>query len=222
MKTIASILLLFTSTTSIQSFRYVPSTPTEPLKKLSAPHLNVVSSSHLNSQRDPTFLLATRLDECSTDVFHFDEMKKLDQRLDTLEELSGEFLMDFYEPDLCSFSIQPGKASRISITSTCYSILAIYNSADPSLFRIKLNRILKELLLSPWKEDDIYQVSLLLLTVLKSDPCILKRFDNELNEKIAQLISLCLTARPKRQYGENQIFSEYIAFLCCSMYTKLN
>lgn len=167
-------------------------------------------------------LFVTTADKLHNNVFQFDDMKKLDQRLDVLEESSSEFLMDFYEPDLCSFSIQPGTASRISITSTCYSVQAILNSADPSAFTIELNLILKELLNSPWHENDIYQVSLITLTLLKSDPLILKRFDTETHSKISKLISLSLTARPKRRFGENQIFSEYIAFICCSVYAKLN
>jgi hypothetical protein len=162
-----------------------------------------------------------KMDDHGVALLPFEEMKKLDQRLRVLEESSSEFLWDFYEPDLYSFSIQPGKAKKISITSTCYSVQALLLLSDTPP-RIKVNRILKELINSPWRDNDIYQVSLILATLLRSDIRILQTFDYGTHSQIEKLISLALTARPQRRFGENQLFSEYIAFLCCSVYAKLN
>ena len=164
--------------------------------------------------------------------FRFEEMKKIDQRLKSLEEVSSEFLMDFYDHDLYSFSIRPGSASKISITSTCYSLQSILMSPDPFVFltkskeKVDVESILSALLNSPWKEDDIYQVSLILLTLLRANPNTKSKLFHSDNtvvvEKVSKLISLALTARPKRRHGGNQLFSDYLSYLCCSIYASLN
>lgn len=168
--------------------------------------------------------------ETLEDGFRFEEMKKLAQRLKSMEELGTEFLMDFYDSDLYSFSIRPGSASKISITSTCYSVQAILTSSDPSAFltkskqKLELESIIKALLDSSWKEEDIYQVSLILLTLLRYNPNLTTSnlFDSDTKAKVSKLINLAFTARPRRRYGQNQLFSAYLSFLCCSIYASLN
>jgi hypothetical protein len=154
-------------------------------------------------------------------------MNRLDQRLTVLEELAPEFLMDFWEPHLSSFSIQPGGVQRVSITSTCYSIRAMLasdeNSSSSTFKEVDVKQVLKVLLNSSWREDDIYQVSLMLLMLLRADPTrsLMSSFDSESIAQISKLISLVLTARPKRRSGEQQVFSNYISYLCCSVYAAL-
>ena len=149
--------------------------------------------------------------------------------------------MDFYEPNLYSFSIQPGTASRLSITSTCYSILAILS--HPSIYdsmvdfmgdtateestkmgKVPFRRILRELLHSEWRQEDLFQTSILLYTLLKADPdrtILFQTTDEITKQRIRQLLSTVLQARTKRRLGSNQAFSDYICFQCCKVYCLL-
>lgn len=156
--------------------------------------------------------------------FHFDDMKRLESRLDRLEEAASEYLMDFYEPRLSSFSISPGKADSISITSTCYAIRAILASDLSSVYKdIDLGKLLKELVNSSWGEQDLYQVSIILVVLLRVDnrSKLYETFDEDTFQRISKLISLVLTARPKRRFNEQQVFSDYINYLCASAYSSL-
>ncbi len=178
----------------------------------------VKPSSH-HGRPSPTLLSAV-----ATKVFSFDDMKRLESRLDRLEEAASESLMDFYEPRLSSFSISPGKANKISITSTCYAVRAILASDTPNSYRdIDLAKLFKELVNASWGEGDLYQVSLILVVILKADNRneIFAAFDDATFQRISKLISLALTARPKRRFNEQQVFSDYINYLCASAYTSL-
>ena len=161
--------------------------------------------------------------------FPFEEMQQFDQRLKTVEEVSPDFLLSFYEPELFSFSIRPGNTTQISITSTCYSVLALLSSEPSSLSsKVKLQSVVEALLKSPFRDDDIYQVSLILHTLLKveeaadSSYSLFSNFDKETVAQISKLISLSMTARPRRRDGGNQIFSDYISYICCSIYAALH
>lgn len=179
--------------------------------------------SHLRSAR------ATQLSAVSTravagKIFSFDDMKKLDNRLSTLEESAAEYLMDFYEPHLSSFSIKPGRTSQISITSTCYAIRAILASDTNSAYKsVDISKLLKELVNASWRENDIYQVSLMLVVLLKPEnrKDLFSSFDDATFDRISKLISLALMARPKRRFNEQQVFSDYINYLCASVYSSL-
>lgn len=154
----------------------------------------------------------------------FDDMKKLESRLTTLEESVPEFLMDFYEPRLSSFSIRPGVAESISITSTCYAIRAILEAEDSSVYKtVDLSKILKELVNSSWRGNDIYQVSLMLVVLLRADKdrSIIEGFDPQTMQRLSELISLALKARPKRRFNEQQAFSDYITYLCTTVFASL-
>jgi len=170
----------------------------------------------------------TQLSAVSTDtpadVCSFDDMKKLESRLSNLEESASEYLMDFYEPHLSSFSISPGKATRISITSTCYAVRAFLASETPSTYKdVALSNLLKELVNASWRESDLYQVSLMLVVVLRPENRkeLFETFDAETFERISKLISLALTARPKRRFNQQQVFSDYISYLCATVYSSL-
>jgi hypothetical protein len=173
----------------------------------------------------PTTWFGTKLSDAMTeDAFTFEEMKKLDQRLKSLEDATPGYLMDFYEPHLSSFSIKPGSDTKMSITSTCYAIRAILSSDDPNAFEVNLGSILQDIVKSEWRENDIYQVSLILLILLRADPerKTLNHSNSETTSNISKLVSLLLTARPKRRFGDQQIFSDYICYICCRVYALLH
>ena len=144
----------------------------------------------------------------------------------------AEILMGFFEPHLSSFSVKPGSADQLSITSTCYSLLAIHSSSIYDSFvasteganldsgTVCIPSVIRALLASTWREDDLFQVPLLLYTVLRldEDRSVLSSFaqSNEKDAfKIQQLITAVLQARPKRRAGERQIYSDYITYQIC-------
>ena len=158
--------------------------------------------------------------------FTFNQMKDLERRLGTLEESAPDYLMDFYEPDLFSFSIKPGSASKISILSTCYSVRAILAS-DPTLFgdQVKLPNIMRDLLTSEsLRDNDIFECSLVLLTTFEVDRycSLVSTLDANAAAQVSKLISIVLSARPKRRFGAKQLFSDYLTYLCCTIYATLN
>jgi hypothetical protein len=183
----------------------------------SSSHHSYVSLTQLSVVSRPT-------DVVVGEVFSFEDMTKLEKRVSTLEESAAESLMDFYEPHLSSFSINPGRTDQISITSTCYAIRAILTSDTPSAYKaVDISKLLKELVNASWQESDLYQVSLMLGVLLKPDnrKDIFASFDDETLDRVSKLISLTLTARPKRRFNEQQVFSDYINYLCASVYSSL-
>jgi hypothetical protein len=120
--------------------------------------------------------------------FNHEQLKDVDRRLDVLEQGAPASLTGFYEPALKSFSVKPG-AQRISITSTCFALQAVLSASeqDSSLYssfitmdtsitkldekdtRAPVRSIVEALLASEWRDDDLFQVPLLLYTVLKVD-----------------------------------------------------
>lgn len=160
-------------------------------------------------------------------------MKRLDQRLAVLEEVAPDFLMDYYEPRLHSFSIAPGTADEFSITSTAYSVRALLEypermkaAAVPATMQgqgVSREESVRALLGSKWRERDLYQVTLVLLMVLRLDPdlMVVGASDAATVGRFARLVTLALSGRPQRRAGENQRFSSYISYLCTSCYVAL-
>ena len=163
----------------------------------------------------------TRL-ESSVESFSFDEMKSFDKRLESITTSAPTCLFDFYEPHLQSFSIKPGQVEKLSVTSTCYSLLTILNADSDKSFElmfdsVKQQSIVKALLESEWRTDDLFQVPLLLYTILKVDNtrALLSSVDEQIAFRLRQLISAVLSARPKRRSGVSQAYSDYILFQVC-------
>jgi hypothetical protein len=157
----------------------------------------------------------------------FDEMKSIESRLITLEKQSPEILSAFYEPHLKSFSVHPGSTSSLSVTSTCFALQSIatgggekfddfvdFNmkqsenlsgaitttTANNNGRSIPLRGVLKAALRASWREEDMFQVPLLLSTVLKidSDRSILNSsMDEELSHRVKKLIAATMNSRPK-------------------------
>lgn len=177
----------------------------------------------------------------------FDEMKSIESRLITLEKQSPEILSAFYEPHLKSFSVRPGSTSSISVTSTCFALqtLVATGGKDGNMFNdyvdfnmkqptsddnnndgklVPLRGVLKALLRAPWREEDLFQVPLLLYTVLEidSDRSILNSsMDEELCHKVKQLVAATINSRPRRRNGVNQPISDYILFLVADSLASL-
>jgi hypothetical protein len=126
----------------------------------------------------------------------------------------------------------------MSVTSTCYALQAIlagntglYDTfitkevTDDNDKRPSFNAIMSELLSAEWREDDLFQVPVLLYTLLKIDPdrTLLRKALGtfEAASKMQQLIRVVIAARPQRRDGESQAYSDYIMFQCCQVYSLL-
>jgi hypothetical protein len=201
----------------------------------------VISSRAYNSVGGSHLLASSNRDNHNGDLGGSDERQvfnqllSMDQRLGKLERSAAETLFDFYEPHLSSFSIKPGTAQALSVTSTCFSILSILSA--PSVYSGKINADMKQesagttfdpvatvslrstiqaLLSAEWREEDMFQVPLLLYTVLGSDTnrnLFKENMGENYASKVRKLVSAVLAARPKRRNGPSQQLSFYIMFL---------
>ena len=82
--------------------------------------------------------------------------------------------------------------------------------------KVPLRGVVKALLRAQWREEDIFQVPLLLHTVLKvdKDRSVLNAdMDEELCHRVKQLIAATVENRPTRRSGTNQPLSSYILYL---------
>jgi len=185
---------------------------------------------------------STSLRSSSSFATKFEKLQSLESRLEVLERGAPNSLTSFYEPSLKSFSVQPGSVKRLSITSTCYALKAILAANEESLYdsvlnlemspfldqenesKIQVRAIVQELLKAEWRDDDLFQVPLLLSTILEVDKArsvIGNEIDKELAPKVRRLVEVVLEARPKRRAGPNQQYSDYIQYLCCQVYATL-
>jgi len=172
-------------------------------------------------------------------VDNFDGLQSLETRLGALEINAPEILRSFYEPQLKSFSIQPGGVNRISITSSCSALQSIISSGDAALYdsfitmkkidsndkKASMQEILIELVNAPWREDDLFQVPVLLYTILKvdSDRSLLRNelMSSDIASRIRALLDATISAKPKRRDGSNQVYSDYVIFQCCQVFSEM-
>ncbi|CAB9523931.1 metalloprotease FTSH [Seminavis robusta] len=174
-------------------------------------------------------------------------MSGLVQRLNRLETSAPDILKEFYEQHLHSFSVKPGSSDTLSVTSTCYALLAIQTASsaydsivafdrtnndsetdeDPTnKDKICIPTVVRALLASEWRQDDLFQVPLLLFTVLTIDKdrsMVLQSaaFNEQTALKIRQLIQAVVQARPKRRIGQRQVYSDYITYQVCNVLALL-
>jgi hypothetical protein len=183
--------------------------------------------------------------------YTFQAMTRFDDRLSLLEvEAAPDFLNDYYESDIRSFSISPGsipttdtesgekKKKKLSVSSTVYGLRALTEYPTSSLARTiigstqgssSLREQIKALIHSDWREDDLYDISLLLSIIFKLDPTLvvvnsllLNDNDKETTKsKFSILLKRILSGRPRRRRGEEQQFSAYINYLCATVYVDL-
>ena len=153
--------------------------------------------------------------------------------------------MGFYEPQLRTFSARPGSVGtrkRFCLTSTCYALLTLMLGNTEGVYdslvsfeddvkghewdRIPIRQVTKALLSSSWRDDDLFQVPLLLYTILKvdNDRSIIRSAVAE-NQEVAgtvqNLISAVLKARPHRRAGIRQENSDYIIYQVCKVIALL-
>jgi len=185
-------------------------------------------------------------------LYDFDRMSGLVKRLDAIELTAPETILGFYEPRLRSFSVKPELApagvKRVCVTSTCYALLTVILSSgiyenilsntesgsspttktdtgeggkdDPVVIPIRL--VMKTLLKSQWREDDLFQVPLVLYTllILNQDHSSIIRFvasDERIANRIQKMISVILQACPDPRLGTRQPNSDYITYQICKV-----
>ena len=180
---------------------------------------------------------ATNKDE----PYDFDHMSRLIKRLDVLEDVAPDTLLGFYEPQLNTFSARPenvGSKKRVCVTSTCYALLTLtlgnaggvyddllsldHDDTTDNRDTIPIRQVMKPLIASSWRKDDLFQVPLLLYTILKvdSDRSLIRKAaasDKDSARRIQKLISAVLKARPHRHSGIQQDNSDYIIYQVCKV-----
>lgn len=247
---VAPLILLSTSTSTTTAFSFTTlvssSVRRSPQYRVNRWPIDLTdaSSSRTFGQRiavktaPRTILSSSSFSSPPEEFFSFDEMSKVDQRLEALEEIAPGFLFDYYEPRYCSFSIAPGQTEKLSITSTAYCLRALldYPQEENMVNRLlpPSKDVIKALIQSDWRSNDLYVVSLIVLIIMRMDPTLeilvnsFKRDDEEEEEEeddivqtFMRLVVLVLSGRPQRRRGEQQLFSAYISYLCCSVYVDL-
>ena len=162
---------------------------------------------------------------CSSSSGSFDEMKGMDERLTAVQNQGPATLGGFYDDELKSFAVVPGTTSRFSVTSTCFALQAILSGpkgwktsvltgpAAPlrSPGQIPLKEILTALASAEWRSDDLFQLPIVLITLLRFDATgeLLATVDSD---KLRGAIEALLEARPRRRYGRSQPNSAYTQF----------
>lgn len=166
--------------------------------------------------------------------YDFDKMSSLVKRLDAIEFSAPDILMGFYEPRLKSFSVKPGSVGseeRVCVTSTCYALLTlslcsgVYQETTDSK-QIPIRKVIRTLLHSEWREDDIFQVSLLIYTVLRvdTDRSLIRSAasNQDIASRLKRLLSAVLKASPQRPLGIRQLHSDYISYQVCKVVALLH
>jgi hypothetical protein len=90
---------------------------------------------------------------------------------------------------------------------------------------LSIEAIIEAMLASEWREDDLFQIPVLLYTIPKvdSDRRMLNKasVDPEIASKVKRIIAEVLASRPQRRDGETQQYSDYIMFQCCQVFSAL-
>jgi hypothetical protein len=171
------------------------------------------------------------------------DFQELDQRLEALEKTLPSSLLGFYEPILKSFAVRPG-SKRFSVTSTLFALECIQHDSFSSIADMKMdispssstrtqiasmNKIVvRDVLLatldSNWSDDDLFQVPMLVHTILSvdKDRTLFDGMDQHLHSKIKNLMDALLAARPMRRHGHTQPLSDYLIFLCAQAMSTIN
>jgi ATPase family associated with various cellular activities (AAA) len=101
-----------------------------------------------------------------------------------------------------------------------------YFLAPDSQSRTVISSIIEAMLASELREDDMFQIPVLLYTILKvdSDQSMIRRAcqNPEISAKVERLIAETLASRPQRRDGESQAYSDYIIFTCCQVFAELH
>ena len=150
-------------------------------------------------------------------------LEDLNKRLHDIDAL--ESLKAFYEPKLNSFTVQPNLVERISVTSTCYALLALlqFTGSKGNRHDFQLQSILQALMKEEWRKEDLFQTPLLLYTLLRlaeSDSSTASSLHGL--DKIQSLIQVVVEARPRRRrFANQQQYSDYILYRLALTYVEL-
>ena len=91
---------------------------------------------------------------------------------------------------------------------------------------IPVKDVVQATIMSEWKEEDLFQVPLLIHTILQVDKqrSLLspKSVNEETADRLRRLISALLSSRPQRRKGQSQALSDYLIFLCTRAMATLN
>jgi hypothetical protein len=187
--------------------------------------------------------------------YSFEAMTRFDDRLSVLEEEAPDFLNDYFDRDIFSFSINSGEdQQRLSVSSTVYGLRALseypsnqlartvgipgpkdFNTevdSDSSVTDGPLKNQIRALILSEWRENDLYDISLMLSIILKLDPSLrvvqsllledkYRSKEDSARRKFSTMLEKILSGRPRRRMGEDQLFSAYINYVCATVYVDL-
>jgi len=163
------------------------------------------------------------------------DFQELDRRLEALEKILPSALLGFYEPNLKSFAVRPG-SKRFSVTSTLFALDCIQHETFSSIAdmnmdissntrtqktvsmdgKISVKDVLHATLDSNWSADDLFQVPMVVHTILSvdKDRTLFNDMDRNLLKKVYLLMESILAARPMRRNGHTQPLSDYLIFLC--------
>ena len=186
----------------------------------------VVLPSHLASSRSPRSrsLRSRATPRCAADSFL--AMKSLEERLTAVRNMGPETLGGFYDAELQSFAVAgQGSTSRFSVTSTCFALQAIlsgpegwkgkvFTGINPSLRtpeQVPLADVLRSLASAEWRVDDLFQVPIVIITLLRFDASgdLMATVDEA---KLKGAIETILDSRSRRRYGRSQPNSAYTQF----------
>lgn len=91
--------------------------------------------------------------------------------------------------------------------------------------KVHARNVVKELLSTEWRDDDMFQLPLLLSTLLLVDSSRTLLGPNRLDEataaRVRNLVANVLAARPQRRQGYRQEYSSYVQFQCAQVYAML-
>jgi hypothetical protein len=104
--------------------------------------------------------------------------------------------------------------------------LSLDGTSHPTSNTIPVRQVLRTLLRSTWREDDLFQIPLVLYTILKVDvDRSLIRSEVRLNSQIATrirtMLSVVTKAYPDPQNGPRQSYSAYITYQVCKVLALL-
>jgi len=100
-------------------------------------------------------------------------------------------------------------------------------SSSSSATTIPIRGVVESLLRAEWREEDMFQVPLLLYTVLRVDRdrsylgAAALRADGGLSSRVRRLIAATIENRPKRRAGNSQPMSAYILYLTTRALSEL-
>ena len=176
--------------------------------------------------------------------YDFGEMQSLIARCDRIEAAGPDILRGFYDERRKCFSRKPGQSKKLCVTSTCYCLLTlslnskVYEEITSRLTQdddsddeltpsdtsdIPVRPILRALLNADIREDDNFQIPLLVCTLLRSDVdrSLISSCEDKTLAKIRRLIDGVLKARPRRRSGAAQQNSDYIVYQVCKVLSLL-